>query len=72
MNGSAARRLELRNQDAIEFRTVIAAWYAHGRGTTKALRMESTDAPPYLSASTYDARTRTDLVVLHIGSSLSF
>ncbi len=66
------RRLELRNQGAIEFRTVLAAWYAHGQGTTRALRLVSTDEAPYLTSSTYDARTRTDLIVVHVGSSLSF
>ncbi len=65
------RRLELKNRESIEFRTVVAGWYAYGRGTIGGL-LVSSEGDSLGQSATFQTPAQTHLIVLHIGSALAF
>lgn len=66
------RRLELANRNNIEFRTVIAAWYAYSFGTSAGLEVETSAQQAIAAMATTQVSARSHLVMLHIGSALAF
>ena len=66
------RRLELANRHSIEFRTVVAAWYAHGRGTAAGLEVRSDPLQALGAITTTSGPAQEHLLLLHVGSSIAF
>lgn len=66
------RRLTLNTSRHIEFRTVVALWYEGGRGTIGGLQVESVEDASVAQFTTVRTPAQTHLILLHIGSALSF
>lgn len=66
------RRLEMRNRGDIEFRTVVAAWYAYGSGSLAGVQMTSTPERALATVTAADVPMRQHLLLVHIGSALAF